>query len=146
MRNWVIWTAAVLAAGTLPAHAQDAASMPKRWGEAFAAGDIAAAVALYHEGATFVGPRSKEVGRDREAARGYLSTVFGASTERSTTCGEPIVKPRGDATVVAGVCQLSVAFKDGKKLASPVRYHMVIQKSGASFVITDHHLSLVPAD
>jgi ketosteroid isomerase-like protein len=129
-----------------PAAAQDAAGVAKQWSEAFAAGDIARSLALYHESATFVGPRSKEVGRDREAARAYLSAVFGASTERSAACGEPIVKPRGDATVVAGTCQLSVAFKDGKKLASPIRYHMVMQKSGAGFVITDHHFSLLPAD
>lgn len=129
----------------LPASAQDAGMVAKNWSEAFAAGDLGRAVALYHESATFVGLRSQEVGRDREAARAYLSGVFGASTHRSASCDEPIVKQRGEVSVIAGICQFSIAFKDGKQLTSPVRYHMVVQKSGTSFVITDHHFSLVPA-
>lgn len=144
MRTRKLLGTALFACTAASAHAQDAAAVSGRWAEAFAAGDIAQAIALYDQNATFVGLGSREVGRDREAARSYLSNVFSSTSKREVTCNSPIVRPRGDVTVVASVCQFNIAFKDGRMLNNPVRYHMVVQKSAAGLLITDHHLSLTP--
>ena len=145
MRTRELIGTAVLACAAASANAQDAAAVSARWADAFVAGDIAQVVALYDPNATFVGLGSREVGRDREAARSYLSNVFSATATREVTCSSPIVRARGDVTVVASVCRFNIAYKDGRKLDNPVRYHMVVRKDGAKLLITAHHLSLAPA-
>lgn len=144
MRTTKLVSAALFACTAVSASAEEVAAMSGRWAQAFVAGDLAQVMALYDQNATFVGLGSREVGRDREAARGYLSGVFNSTTKREVTCENPVVRPRGAVTVVASVCQFAIDFKDGRKLNNPVRYHMVVQKNGAGFVITDHHLSLAP--
>lgn len=145
MRTRELLIAALFACTAASANAQDVAAVSGRWAEAFVAGDIARAIALYDQNATFVGLGSREVGRDREAARSYLSNVFNSTSKREVTCSNPLVRARGDVTVVASVCQFNIAFKDGRTLNNPVRYHMVVQKNGSGLLITDHHLSLAPA-
>lgn len=144
MRTRQLFGAALIACTALSVNAEEAAAVSGRWAEAFVAGDVAKVTALYDQNATFVGLGSREVGRDRDAARNYLSGVFNSTLKRDVTCGSPIVRPRGDVTVVASVCQFNIAFKDGRTLNNPVRYHMVVQKNGSGLLITDHHLSLVP--
>lgn len=145
MRTRRLFGAALFACAALSVNAQEVAAVSGRWAEAFVAGDVAQIVALYDQNATFVGLGSREVGRDREAARAYLSKVFSSSSKRVVTCASPIVRPRGEVTVVASVCQFSIDFKDGRKLDNPVRYHMVVEKNRTGFLITDHHLSLAPS-
>ena len=144
MRTRELFGAALIACTVTSANAQDFAAVSVRWTEAFVAGDLAKSMTLYDPNATFVGLGSRQVGPDREAARKYLSGVFTSTSKREVTCDSPIVRQRGDVTVVASICQFSIAFKDGRKLDNPVRYHMVVQKDGSNLLITDHHLSLVP--
>jgi uncharacterized protein (TIGR02246 family) len=142
-----LWLAAFLwsLVSNASAIAQDAGALFDRWRDAFVAGDIQATLALYPQDATFVGLRSREIGRDRDAAKAYFSGVFEATSSRTLACDPPVVRQRGDVAVIAGVCQFDIAFKNGQKLVGPVRYHMVAQRTGGTWLITDHHLSLVPA-
>lgn len=73
MRTRKLFGAALFACTAMSANAQEAASVSARWAEAFVVGDVALAMALYDQNATFVGLGSREVGRDREAARKYLA-------------------------------------------------------------------------
>jgi uncharacterized protein (TIGR02246 family) len=130
---------------TAQAMAQDAGSLTSRWREAFVSGDLQITLAMYQQDATFIGLRSREVGRDREAVRTYFAAVFEATANRTVTCDTPVVRLRGDVAVVAGVCQFDIAFKNGQKINTPMRYHMVAQKVGGTWSISDHHLSLLPA-
>lgn len=138
-------TAAPPAAGQRTAQAnEEIARAAAHWAAIFVDDNPDSILALYDEGAVLWGTLSPTLLVGKPAVRGYFERAFKALPGHKVAFGEQVIRVYGDVAINSGYYTFSYV-KDGEARSIPARYSFVYRKSGASWMIVDHHSSAMPA-
>jgi len=119
--------------------AQDASAVVDRWSAAYTSNDTEAVVRNYASDAILLGTVSPVMSEGTEAIRSYFSKLPGSGNKN--VIGERrIIVLDDNAVVVTGFYEFS-SMKDGKVLARPSRFTMLITKRDGEWHIAHHHSS-----
>jgi len=136
---------AVLAIAPLNAWAgpvEEADAFFARWKAAYDANDNVAVAKLYAPEAVLHGTRSRTLTVGTEAITKYFTVVVG--TGNKVEFVERQIMVVNDTTLVAVGFNDFMRNRDGKLVAEPARFTMVLVKRGNDWLIAHHHSSLRP--
>ena len=119
--------------------AEEANAVIDRWSAAYTSNDPEAIVKIYAPDAILLGTVSPVISVGTEAIRKYFSLVKGSGNKN--TIQERHIIVLGDNAVVATGFYEFTRMKDGKPVAGPSRFTMLIVKSGGEWRIAHHHSS-----
>ena len=123
---------------------EDVSAATAKWADTLAEDNPDTILPLYATDAVLWGTLSPTVRSDRAALRDYFVRAFAALPGLKVTFGEQLVRVYGDTAVNTGYYTFSYS-KDGEKKTLPARYSFTFLKSGNTWLIVDHHSSVVPA-
>jgi uncharacterized protein (TIGR02246 family) len=131
----MLMSPAMAAAGA----AEEANAVVDRFSAAYTSNDPEAVVKLYTPDAILLGTVSPVISVGTEAIRKYFSMIKGSGNKNEIQERHTIVL--GDnAVVVTGFYEFT-RMQDGKPVAGPSRFTMLITKSGGEWHIAHHHSS-----
>jgi uncharacterized protein (TIGR02246 family) len=126
----------------LAGPAEDASALIDRWAATFNSNDVEALVKLYAPDAILMSSVNPSIKEGTAAIGEYYAKVRGSGGK--VHIGERRMMVLSDAVVVStGLYEFS-GIRDGKPVANPARFTMVIVKRGADWVIANHHSSQRP--
>ena len=138
-------TTAPPAVGQRTAQAnEEIASAAANWAAIFVDDNPDSILALYDDGAVLWGTLSPTLLVGKPAVRGYFERAFKALPGHKVAFGEQVIRIYGDVAINSGYYTFSYV-KDGEARSIPARYSFVYRKSGAQWMIVDHHSSAMPA-
>jgi uncharacterized protein (TIGR02246 family) len=126
----------------LAGPAEDASALIDSWAAAFNSNDVDALVKLYAPDAIFLSSVNPSINEGTAAIREYYAPVRGSG--RKVEIGERRMTVLTDAVVVGTGLYEFTGMRDGKPVANPARFTMVIVKRGDNWVIANHHSSQRP--
>ena len=133
-----------IATGAWAADKDDVAATTEQWGQAFAADDPSAVLALYDKDAVLWGTISPTRRETPDALREYFVGAFKALPGHRVAFGNQLIRVYGDTAINTGYYTFSYV-KDGQPASIPARYSFVYLKRDGRWLIVDHHSSAVPA-
>lgn len=125
----------------------DAASVDaarQRWAEAFNAADLPALLALYHPQAVLWGTTSAVLLDSPPAIAAYFESTFSARPAPRVVMGAARTRLHDDVALSSGSYTLHLGGPAGEARALPARFSFVYARSGAGWLIVDHHSSVSP--
>jgi hypothetical protein len=138
-------TTAPPAAGQKTAQAnEEIASAAANWAAIFVDDNPDSILALYDDGAVLWGTLSPTLLVGKPGLRGYFERAFKALPGHKVAFGEQVIRVYGDVAINSGYYTFSYV-KDGQAQSIPARFSFVYRKSGANWMIVDHHSSAMPA-
>src|SRR6059036_2086370 len=114
------------------------------WAQTLGQNDPDKVVLLYATDGVLWGTLSPTVRADRAALRDYFVTAFKVLPGLKVTFGEQLIRVYGGTAVNTGYYTFSY-IKDGETKTLPARYSFTFVKEGESWMIVDHHSSVMPA-
>ena len=130
-----------LASSATAGPKEDVSATTGKWIDAFAENNTDKVVALYAKDAVLWGTSSPTVRSDPTAIRSYFENAFKSLPGVKISLGDQLVRVYGNTAI-----NNTVTFpKDGNITTVPARYSFTYVKDGDSWLIADHHSSLVPA-
>src|SRR5215468_680077 len=119
--------------------AEEANAVVDRWSAAYSSNDPEAVVKNYWPDAILLGTVSPVMSEGTDAIRKYFSALKGSGNKNAVGERRTIVLS-DSAVVVAGFYEFT-GMQDGKPLARPSRFTMLIVKRDGIWNISHHHSS-----
>ena len=113
------------------------------WAEALNKCDPSRIAALYDAQAVLWGTVSPTISTGADI-RQYFDRVCGSATPPKVVFNEQLVRVYGDTASNSGSYTFTIV-RDGKPTPLQARYSLTFRKSGAQWLIVDHHSSLRPS-
>ncbi len=112
-----------------------------RWSAAYSANDVDAVVKSYWPDAILLGTKSPVISTGSDAIRKYFTDLKLAGSGNKNTIKERHVIPiDNNAVLVTGFYEFT-RMKEGKPVAGPSRFTMLVTKRGGQWAIAHHHSS-----
>lgn len=118
---------------------EDASAVVDRWSAAYTSNDTEAVVKNYAPDAILLGTVSPVMSVGTDAIRSYFSRLPGSGNKNVIGERRTILLD-DNAVVITGFYEFS-SMKDGKVLARPSRFTMLLTKRGGEWHIAHHHSS-----
>ena len=122
--------------------AEEASATIDRWSAAYTANDIDTIVKLYASDALLHGTSSPTLNAGTAAIRSYFGRLPGSGNK--VTIKERRMIALGESAAVGVGFYEFVSLQDGKPVARPARFTMVVVKRGGDWLIAHHHSSALP--
>jgi uncharacterized protein (TIGR02246 family) len=123
----------------LAGPSEEANAVVDRWSAAYTSNDSEKLVQIYAADAILLGTVSPVISIGTEAIRKYFSRLKGSGNKNAIRERHTIVLG-DDAVVVTGFYEFTSTL-DGKPLARPSRFTMLVTKRGGEWHIAHHHSS-----
>ena len=121
--------------------AEDANAALDRFSAAYTANDVEALVKLYAPNAILLGTNSPAISEGREAVRAYFTNLkLAGSGNRNEIQERRTIVVDDSAVVVTGFYQFT-RMSDGKPVAGPARFTVLLTKIDGQWLIAHHHSS-----
>lgn len=114
------------------------------WADAFNECSAQKASALYAPDAAFWGTTSQTLITTPEAVRRYFDGACSVNPPLKVSLGEQKLRTYGETAVNSGTYAFSRTV-DGQVRAAPARFSFTYRKVGGTWLIVDHHSSMLPA-
>ena len=130
------------ASGALAEPAADVAAATSAWGQALGEDNPERLLSLYSDDAVVWGMVSPTVRSDKAGLRDYFVSTFKVLPGLKVTFGNQLIRVYGNAAVNTGDYTFSW-LKDGATKSMHARYSFTYIKNGESWLIVDHHSSML---
>jgi hypothetical protein len=136
--------------GATPAFAKSpeekVAEATQAWVDAFSGSDPADLEALYDENAVFWPTSSNVIRTDPAGVLAYFTSIFQVLTNREVEITESHIRVYGHVGINTGAYTVSGTLPSGASLVQRARFSFTYVNHGNSWLIVDHHSSVLPAN
>jgi len=122
----------------------DIAAVTKSWESAFNDCSPERLAALYHPDAVLWGTVAQTIISTPAGVRQYFDRACAAKQPFKVAIGEQFIRVYGDTAVNSGTYTFSRTV-DGQLRSGGARYSFTYRKVSGTWIIADHHSSLIPA-
>ena len=150
MNKWILPCIVAMLAGcqTSPMTSGESfnvAAAVRAWSDAYNACDVDGLTKLYHPRAQLWLAPSPTLAATPEVIQAtFRASCSSPDPRRSITITPSSVQDFGDTVTTAGIAQVSLTRPDGQPAQFSVRYASVYRKEAGTWLIIQHHASLMP--